>query len=119
MSTQRLANDWRTPSLRWEGQHGITAGAAPPSLTRATGPRRRDLLDSPEFVSGNIDTGFLDGLLAKGTSKANITHKDEMKIAAIAAAIFEASGAKNGAASPVEADSDWKRTARREALRDA
>src|SRR5207302_1145430 len=75
----------------------------------------RRILDSPEFVSGNIDTGFLDGLLARSST---IAPTNGMKIAAIAAAIFEMSAAKNEAAPSVEAGSEWKRTARRESLRD-
>ena len=90
----------------------------------------RRILTHKDFVTGNIDTGFLDRLLAT-TFATKATDGDLMKIAAIGAAAFEAAKANavaapalhlsqeqkkesNGAAQ--SSQSGWRRTARREGL---
>jgi len=84
----------------------------------------RRILKDPEFQAGNIDTGFLDRLLAK---PSNETDERRPVIAALGAAIFAATepkatlpngnGAANGNAANPPAVSNWRRTARAEALR--
>jgi len=90
---------------------------------------RRILLD-PDFQAGRLDTGFLDRLLHKPSIEDDRT-KERIPIAAIAAAIFAAADPKpvlaptagtaanqrNGSRPAVNQTSDWKRTARTEALR--
>ena len=86
---------------------------------------RRILMD-PDFRAGNLDTGFLDRLLAK---PSNETDPRRPIVAAIGAAIFAslepkatlpgANGAAqmNGNAAPPPA-SNWRRAARVEAVRE-
>ena len=88
----------------------------------------RRILRDPDFIAGNINTGYLDRLLERSReAPANVREADR-KIAALAAALFTqiengavasgegersaASGSRNGIAA-----SNWKRTARRDALR--
>ena len=75
-----------------------------------------------EFISGKIDTGYLDRLLG---SPPNETKEDNAKTAAISAAVFaaldSASRASNGTASNNGTGTDagvssWKKTARGEGL---
>ena len=92
-------------------------------------PLFRRILRHPEFVAGEIDTGFLERLLnesaAEGPStalragsRATQAEDGEAEVAAIAAALFAALPAPapsaNGARPQAEA---WKRAARRESLR--
>lgn len=93
----------------------------------------RRILQDPDFAAGNLDTGLLDRLLTGKRGAAGIDDQAS-KVAAVAAAIFAMNNgpAKNGAANVghrVPADgtatpgesglstADWKRAARREALR--
>jgi acetyl-CoA carboxylase biotin carboxylase subunit len=73
----------------------------------------RRILDDPEFIAGNTDTGYLQRL--PQPSKKDDPNNAE--IAAIAAAIFSALVPANGnnSAQPAAA-SAWKQTARNEAL---
>jgi acetyl-CoA carboxylase biotin carboxylase subunit len=88
----------------------------------------RRILKDPDFQAGNIDTGFLDRLLAKPN---NETDERRPIIAALGAAIFASmdpkstlpngndAGANNNGKGAVEPPvSNWKRTARAEALRE-
>jgi acetyl-CoA carboxylase biotin carboxylase subunit len=87
----------------------------------------RRILKDPDFQAGNIDTSFLDRLLTK---PSNETDPRRPVIAALGAAIFAATESKaalpngNGATgnngkSPVPPSiSNWKRTARAEAVRE-
>ncbi len=79
----------------------------------------RRILNDPDFQSGNIDTGYLDRLLAGPLQPAPPAHCDEQKsLAAIAAAVFEshraAAAPQQHATQPANA---WKQAARREGLR--
>ena len=87
---------------------------------------RRILKDS-EFRAGNLDTGFLDRLLLKPSNETDVRRPI---MAAIGAAIFAAtepktafpeaagnSGASNGNSAAPPA-SNWRKTARMEALRE-
>jgi len=87
----------------------------------------RRILKDPDFRAGNIDTGFLDRLLAKPSNETDVRRP---LIAAIGAAIFASSEPQatlpgpsvavpvNGnAAAPMQI-SHWKQTARAEALRE-
>ncbi len=88
------------------------------------------ILQHPDFVAGRVDTGFLDRLLVPSPTESN---KQKSDVAAIAAGLFAALE-QSTAASTVESDkpsaarngtprqmdktsSNWKRTARMEALR--
>jgi acetyl-CoA carboxylase biotin carboxylase subunit len=90
----------------------------------------RRILTNKEFVAAKIDTGFLDRLLAAGL-QSEAPSEQIMKIAAVAAAVFEVGKANGAGASPASvgraqvehsngtaqsAESSWKRTARREGL---
>jgi acetyl-CoA carboxylase, biotin carboxylase subunit len=86
-------------------------------------PLFRRILSDPDFQAGNVNTGFLDRLLAQKTPPPTT---DDSAIAAIAAGLFnildcapgsselrsDAPSASNGLAV-----SNWKNTGRREALR--
>ena len=87
----------------------------------------RRILKDPDFQAGNIDTGFLDRLLAK---PSNETDERRPVIAALGAAIFatlepkatlpngNGTASTNGKLSAAPAVSNWRRTARAEALRE-
>jgi acetyl-CoA carboxylase biotin carboxylase subunit len=83
----------------------------------------RRVFKHPDFVTGKIDTGFLDRLLAAPTApEANDVELSE--IAAISAALFAAHSAKisNGPSAPngsgeKSGSSPWKQAARVEGLR--
>lgn len=82
----------------------------------------RQILKHPDFVSARIDTGFLDRMLA--TKNGAYTPPDRLQeIAAVSAALFAATalgrdGSGNGKASAEKSlGSNWRRTARAEALR--
>ena len=106
----------------------------------------RRILSDADFAAGRIDTGFLDRLLATeggGEKPATVDKSEWMKIAAIAAAIFETDagtgkgpvgsqgrlsssapaasddGVGAGAGQRVLPQSGWKRTARSEGLRNS
>jgi acetyl-CoA carboxylase, biotin carboxylase subunit len=87
----------------------------------------RRILKDPDFQAGNIDTGFLDRLLTKPSNETDVRRP---VIAALGAALFAtiepkatlpngsvASGT-NGKASVPPPVSNWKKTARAEAMRD-
>src|SRR5882724_1417700 len=86
-------------------------------------PLFRRILEHPDFISGRIDTGFLDRLLATAASPASHTEK-LAEIAAVSAALFAAmaqpQNGQNGGPNPgIERRSEasmWKRTARREGV---
>jgi acetyl-CoA carboxylase biotin carboxylase subunit len=86
----------------------------------------RRILKDPDFRAGNIDTGFLERLLANKTVERNPHHE---LIATIAAGIFATMDPKhtfpgdvglpapaNGKSAPAEA-SNWRRASREEGLR--
>lgn len=84
----------------------------------------RRILDHPDFVAARIDTGFLDRML--GSENRIHAHPDGVtEIAAVSAALFAATAPGktgvngNGRASAGEKTngSNWKRSARAEALR--
>ncbi len=97
----------------------------------------RRILGDADFIAGRLDTGLLDRLLAAG---ASVAEPEDTEIAAIAAAIFSASGllhaTENGGArspstgfessrlasnarrsSAMRGTSSWKKTGREEGLR--
>lgn len=96
------------------------------SGVRTNLPLFRRILTNPEFLAGKTDTGLLDRMPEQGRPEplASTTKVSDENIAAIAAGLFRAANANgiaqiaNGGsiASPAEA-SDWKKTARSEALR--
>jgi acetyl-CoA carboxylase, biotin carboxylase subunit len=88
----------------------------------------RRILRDPDFRAGKLDTGFLDRLLAEPYHESEGQHP---LMAAIGAAIFAATEAKlpfpepavgassrNGHSVAPVAPSNWRRTARAEALRE-
>ena len=87
----------------------------------------RRILKDPDFRAGNIDTGFLDRLLTKPSNETDVRRPI---IAAIGAAIFATTepqttlpGATlavpvNGSPPPPEPASNWRRTARADAVRE-
>jgi acetyl-CoA carboxylase biotin carboxylase subunit len=86
----------------------------------------RRILHDPDFRSGNLDTGFLDRLLAKPYHETDAQHPI---MAAIAAALFATLEPKatlpgasavpaNGNATAAPPASGWRRVARAEALRE-
>jgi acetyl-CoA carboxylase biotin carboxylase subunit len=77
----------------------------------------RRILTDADFRSANIDTGYLDRLLAKPKSAAATSDADAVTLAAIAAAIFEAVAAPAVSAQTEARLSAWKSAARDEALR--
>jgi len=86
-------------------------------------PLFRRILEHPDFISGRIDTGFLDRLLATAASPASDT-KNLAEIAAVSAALFAAmaqpQNGQNGGPNPgIERRSEasmWKQTARSEGV---
>ena len=81
----------------------------------------RRILEDPDFQAGKLDTGFLDRLLAK-PPKAQDGH--DIEIAAIAAGLFtvldpatSSAGAGSNGAGKKQAVSEWKKSARTEAVR--
>jgi acetyl-CoA carboxylase biotin carboxylase subunit len=79
----------------------------------------RRILSDPDFIAGNLDTGFLDRLLAQ---EAPVSTDGSSGIAAVAAGIFtaldsaSASAQNTSTASNGMTASAWKKTARTEAL---
>ena len=77
------------------------------------------ILQDPDFIAGDIDTGYLDRLLANGRAKTSI-EKPGHAIAAVAAALFatlDPGADRNGSTgSQSSVESNWKQTARSEAL---
>jgi acetyl-CoA carboxylase biotin carboxylase subunit len=78
------------------------------------------ILSDQDFQTGKLDTGYLDRLLARPQERTGSDHHAE--IAAIAAGLFTvldpaANQNGTGAKSSPGPDSNWKRAARREALR--
>jgi acetyl-CoA carboxylase biotin carboxylase subunit len=89
----------------------------------------RQILEDDNFVAGRIDTGYLDRFLADRTQQASAsTAGPNETIAAIAAAIAQATNGKNGngnfkngnqkSPSPSPNGAKWKSIARQEALRE-
>ena len=79
----------------------------------------REILTDAEFRAARIDTSFLDRLLAKPKpQESESAAAGVASIAALAAAIFEATSAPQPTAQPVSTPSGaWKSAARNEALR--
>ncbi|MGC2109790.1 MAG: acetyl-CoA carboxylase biotin carboxylase subunit [Candidatus Korobacteraceae bacterium] len=87
----------------------------------------RRILKDPDFRAGNLDTGFLDRLLNKPSNETDVRRPI---MAAIGAAIFASTEPKatlpgtngttaaNGNASSPPSISNWRRTARAEAVRE-
>lgn len=95
-------------------------------------PLFRRILRDPAFCAGDVDTGYLDRLLAAGPVAA-ATDEEGCGIAAIAAGIFTvldpttanagtsvaAPSAGNGARSEAARDGSWKRLGRAEQVRNS
>ena len=85
----------------------------------------RRILEHPDFIAARIDTGFLDRLLTSGSASATGTANGLSEIAALSAALFAATApvqnGRNGNGTTGKdqgnSSSNWKRTARTEALR--
>jgi len=88
----------------------------------------RRILHDPDFIAGKINTGYLDRLLERSKKELHEARDGDRRIAAVAAVLF--TQMENGAAAPggaapraagVSADgvaaTNWKRTARMDALR--
>jgi acetyl-CoA carboxylase, biotin carboxylase subunit len=89
----------------------------------------RRILQDPDFRAGRLDTGFLDRLLK--TSASHADDETAMKIAAVAAGLFEmleplstqqatassSNGASRNGNKPSLQSSGWKQIAREEGLR--
>jgi acetyl-CoA carboxylase biotin carboxylase subunit len=77
------------------------------------------ILSDPDFRAGRIDTHYLDRLLATPPPAATVEPDSELAaMAAVAAAIFEASSSTEAAPlTVVPGDGAWKANARTEALR--
>jgi acetyl-CoA carboxylase biotin carboxylase subunit len=87
-------------------------------------PLFRRILEHPDFIAANIDTGFLDRLLAVKNG-STIASDSLAEIAAVSAALFAATapqknGQNGGAKTMMDKRSDvsaWKRIARGEGVR--
>jgi acetyl-CoA carboxylase biotin carboxylase subunit len=79
----------------------------------------RRILDDPQFKAGQIDTNYLDRLLADPeTSEEPAKRSSDESMAAIAAAIFaDLSNRQAPLSNPVPPPSAWKQAARRQLLR--
>jgi acetyl-CoA carboxylase biotin carboxylase subunit len=79
----------------------------------------RRILSDPGFTSGDIDTGFLDRLLAERKTNGATFDGDSNLVAAIAAAIFALNGSTLASTNNhiAAAESNWKRAAREDGLR--
>ncbi len=83
----------------------------------------RQILEDENFVSGQIDTGYLDRLLAVRAARPSSAAHSNETIAAIAAALAQATNGRNGNsggknAAPTPNGGKWKNIGRREALRE-
>jgi acetyl-CoA carboxylase, biotin carboxylase subunit len=86
----------------------------------------RRILRDPHFQAGKIDTGFLDRLLTTKTQPEGDVDPQAAEVAAIAAGMFALMGQPAAGAgertllesspTPANSRSEWKRTARHEAL---
>ncbi|MEO6487519.1 MAG: acetyl-CoA carboxylase biotin carboxylase subunit [Thermoanaerobaculia bacterium] len=107
--------------------HAETRGEAVARMKRALTEYRVDgidttipfftfLMDHPDFVTANFDTGFIDRLLPEMDLERGRAGAGHVEAAIVAAAIlaFEES---QRVRLPEQTDSSWKRTARLEALR--
>jgi acetyl-CoA carboxylase biotin carboxylase subunit len=80
----------------------------------------RRILSDADFAAGRLDTGYLDRLLARPLESAPSDERDG-EVAAIAAGVFAmldpaSSGGQAVSLNGTEPESNWKRTARQEAL---
>lgn len=91
-------------------------------------PLFRRILNHPDFRAARLDTGFLDRMLQQKNEQSDTRADAETtEVAVIAAGMFAAMGsaaagageraATDGAPAKVDAPSNWKAAARREALR--
>ena len=87
----------------------------------------RRILKDPDFRAGNLDTGFLDRLLAKPSNETDVRRPIMAAVGAAIFAMMEAQATIQGvtAARPMNGNSasppptsNWRRTARAEALRE-
>jgi len=78
-------------------------------------PFFKRLLRRPEFLAGQLDTGFIDRMLESEHGDTGIAATGEAELAAVAAALY---AAKNGNDAPaVSANSPWKLAGRHSLLR--
>jgi acetyl-CoA carboxylase biotin carboxylase subunit len=84
----------------------------------------RRILEDSDFAAARIDTGFLDRMLASKPKEADLSSDGLAEMAAVSAALFAAvapsSNGRNGSGAAnnrKNEGSNWKRTARAEALR--
>jgi acetyl-CoA carboxylase, biotin carboxylase subunit len=75
----------------------------------------REVLDHPEFVAGEFDTGFIDRWLEQRRREA--PSEDVERLALLAAALFELGEAGDFAVSGAPAADSWKLEGRRRLLR--
>jgi len=82
----------------------------------------RRILKDEKFISGDLNTGFLDRMLGSTEQPAKKGSDELHTIATIGAALFQNNGngakPRNGTAAATKASSNFKKLARKEALRD-
>jgi acetyl-CoA carboxylase biotin carboxylase subunit len=78
-----------------------------------------EILDDPDFLKGNFDTGFLDRWVKNRKAKTEIPVLD-LDLSVLAAALYHSESSSLAAAAseaPKQADSPWKLEGRRSGLR--
>jgi len=79
-------------------------------------PFFRRVLDHPDFISGRIDTGFIDRALAEGILEGGEATAEETRVAILAAALDAMIEPTNGARPALPSVASGWKTAGREAL---
>jgi acetyl-CoA carboxylase biotin carboxylase subunit len=80
----------------------------------------RRILDDKHYITGHMDTGLLDRLLASRESSSPADGEaDSARIAAIGAAIFAFNGTGAKVELSPEPNGKWKRSAREQSLRNS
>jgi acetyl-CoA carboxylase biotin carboxylase subunit len=84
-------------------------------------PFFKRLLARPEFLNGDLDTGFIERMFADEASSLPppLRHHEEEELAALAAALYESRIAPLAPSAAGAAESRWKAAARDELLRKA
>ena len=75
-----------------------------------------EILQYPDFLKGDFDTGFIDRWLARRAHQTKIT-QDERAVAAVAVALFRSEQSRGPSESRAQQTSAWKVDGRRRALR--
>jgi len=75
-----------------------------------------EILQYPDFLKGDFDTGFIDRWLASRARETKIT-EDERAVAAVAVALFRSEQSRGPSDSTAQQTSAWKVDGRRRSLR--